>query len=333
MIAYITGATGCVGRNLVDILLEANWKIIVLHRKSSDLSKLDGCDVEFREVNLHKLKSVEHAMDVKADALFHIAANMNHNPTVREEQKAHEEQWKDNVLATKNLASVCLTNGVKRFIHTSTGAAYFCDNMSIEEMNKVRCCYMRTKKLAEMEIKNSIENGLDAVILRIPIVVGEYDYNNYSQIFSLLKTNKLKFSIPGCLIFAHVKEIAEAHLAAFENGKNTETYYLSGEFASWHEFCVIASNLMGIKPPRKPLPIWCYYMIARGMRIASYFTNKKPLMSQELIDLMTAMPCTEDFVPDFEYMKTKKDLGYEWTMPLSQSLHKCYDWLVENNKI
>ncbi len=78
MKAYLTGGTGCVGRNLLDELLKNNWEVIVLHRRSSDLSKLDGCDVEFREVDLHWGHSVVKAISEPADALFHTAGNVSY---------------------------------------------------------------------------------------------------------------------------------------------------------------------------------------------------------------------------------------------------------------
>lgn len=76
--ALITGATGCVGRNIVDVLLEAGWDVTVLHRKTSNLKILDGCKVQFQEVDLYDLDSVLRATAKGADAIFHVAGNTSH---------------------------------------------------------------------------------------------------------------------------------------------------------------------------------------------------------------------------------------------------------------
>src|SRR6185369_6655066 len=115
----VTGATGCVGRNLVEELKENNWDIIVLHRKSSDLTRLSGCKVRIREVDLHDLSSVRAAVPTSIDAMFHVAANTSHWAAEK------DEQWKDNVLATRNLVRVAIEKRIGRFIFTSTGATRF----------------------------------------------------------------------------------------------------------------------------------------------------------------------------------------------------------------
>jgi dihydroflavonol-4-reductase len=114
--AYLTGATGCIGRNLVNELQKDGWNIIVLHRKSSDLSKLDGCNVSFQEVDITDIDSVRKALSKPADVLFHLAANLS---TYWGDA---DIQWKENVLATRNLTTVAMERGIGRFIFTSTGA-------------------------------------------------------------------------------------------------------------------------------------------------------------------------------------------------------------------
>jgi len=323
MLAYVTGATGCVGRNLIDTLLQHNCDVVVLHRKSSDLSKLHGCDVKYIEVDLHNLQSTNIALARGGDAVFHVAANVQHS------KRHNDQQWLDNVVGTTNLVESCLRAHIGRFIFTSTGAAGMCDGMTMNEMIQYRrkSNYAVTKKLSEVAVQNGILRGLDAVILRIPIVVGKYDYNNYSQIFNLLQKRKLKASIAGHLTFGNATDIANAHLSAYEHGHLGSTYYLGGEFTTWHDLCVRASWLLGVKPPMKPLPLCFYHGLARWLAIVSYFTGKEPLITPELVHLMSTT--STDFVTPAEYSRTENELGYV-SSPLSQSLVECYQWLLLN---
>ena len=77
--ACITGVTGCVGRNLVTVLEKAgDWEITAIHRRSSDLSRLKGCDVRLVEADLYDPDSVLRTLPEGVDALFHVAGNTSH---------------------------------------------------------------------------------------------------------------------------------------------------------------------------------------------------------------------------------------------------------------
>lgn len=314
MKAYITGATGCVGRNLIDVLLENNWEVISLHRKSSDLSKLDGCDIKCREVIFDDLDSVKWAINEKADAFFHVGADVSHNP------KFHKRQYAFNVLGTENILNAA-RDKVKRFIFTSTGAVAACDGMSYEQIENVRSGYIKTKKISELMVKYS---DLDAVILRPIIVIGKYDYNNYSNIFKLLKEGTLKVSFPGRLEFCHAADVAMAHLSAFENGINKETYYLGGEFTTWHDVLLRMCILINAKPPKPPCPNLVYYIYAYWSMMKQMITGKEALITPELVDLICSSR-NDNCVPAGEHEKSKKALGYE-SRSINKELLDCYNW-------
>ncbi|MBV8381759.1 MAG: NAD-dependent epimerase/dehydratase family protein [Planctomycetaceae bacterium] len=94
----------------MDELLRAEWEVVVLHRRSSDLSRLKGCKVRFQEVDLHDSASTLNSLQADADAIFHVAANTSHWPAQR------EQQYKDNVVVTRNLVQAALAKGAKKFI-------------------------------------------------------------------------------------------------------------------------------------------------------------------------------------------------------------------------
>ena len=322
--AYLTGATGCIGRNLVDELLKDKWRVIVLHRKSSNLRKLDGVKVEFRCVDLHSFDSVKKTLNEKAQALFHVAANVSDWPKDRIEQRM------DNVVSTRNLVAASLENScVERFILCSTGAVTRCGNDAAEQVEQVRSGYIKTKRLSEIEVQRGIESGLDAVILRPIIVVGKYDYNNYSQIFSYLKNSPIKLVFPGKLWFCHAGDVARAHIQAYEKGRRGEIYYLGGEYISWYDFFCKISAIIGTKPPFKPLPYWAYYALSYCQLWISYLTNKKPQMTPELIDLVRG---DSDNISDQEFAKAERELGYK-SAPVNESLRDCYRWLIEEEML
>lgn len=321
--AYVTGATGCVGRNLVDALLEDGWRITVLHRPSSDLSRLAECDVDFQPVDLHSLESVRTAIDAGTDAIFHPAGNVSHWAA------RAEEQWKDNVLATRNLVDACIEKGVGRFIFTSTGAVLLGGKTDEEAAKRIKQGYIRTKRLSELEVHKGIKRGLDAVITRPIIVVGKYDYNNYSRIFKLIKSGKWTKALPGKIAFCYATAVADAHLRAYEHGRCGESYMLAGPYKSWQEFFQAAADCMGVNVRMTAIPQVWFEQLAYIQNFVAKFTKKEPELTPDLSFLLQTKP--ESFYREHQ-LKSERDLGYS-SPSLEVMVKECYDWMVSVGEI
>ena len=320
--AYVTGATGCVGRNLVDVLLHAGWSVTVLHRPSSDLSRLDGCDVSFQPVDLYSLESVRNAIPEGVDALFHPAGNVSHWSADA------DRQWKDNVLATRNLVEAALEKRVGRFIFTSTGAVMLYGEVDEAAAQNIKQGYIRTKRLSELEVIKGIERGLDAVVMRPIIVVGKYDYNNYAHIFRLIKYKRLRIAIPGKIAFCHAADVAKAHLSAYENGRCGERYMLAGPYASWRDFFQEAADCMGVKAHIRAVPKPIFAAMAYIQEFIARFTHKEPELTSDVVFLLQEVP--ESF---FDAQRlSERELGYS-SASLPAMIKDCYDWLAATGRI
>lgn len=47
--SFVTGGTGFIGTNLINLLLDKDWNIIALHRPSSDISRLKELPIDLVE--------------------------------------------------------------------------------------------------------------------------------------------------------------------------------------------------------------------------------------------------------------------------------------------
>ncbi len=314
---YVTGATGCVGRNLIDQLLAEGWRVVVLHRGSSDLGRLKGCSVSFREVDLHDRLSTDSAIQEPLDAIFHVAANVSHWSL----EKA--AQWKDNVLATRNLAQSALDKGVRRFIFTSTGATANYQGADEILSLKISNHYVRTKRLAELELYKAMQQGLDVVTLHPIIVIGRYDYNNYSSIFEQSKAGRATFALPGRISFCHAGDVARAHVQAYYQGRTGESYMLGGTYTSWLELYERIAKLAGSAPPRKVASPLFLEVAAHFLSAVSLLTKKRPLLTPELVNLLQDAPD----ISFCEKRKSKEHLDYE-SRDLESMLQDCYQWMA-----
>ncbi len=116
--AFVTGATGFLGLNLVRQLCEAGWQVVALHRPQSDLKYLQRFPVRRAVAAIEDRDALEQAMPAGVDVVFHSAANVSY-------WSGHKaRQTRTNVDGTRNLVDVALRRDVKKFVHTSSTGIY-----------------------------------------------------------------------------------------------------------------------------------------------------------------------------------------------------------------
>lgn len=72
--AFVTGATGFVGLNLVAELCARGWRVTALHRPTSELRHLAAFPVARAIGDITDPASLEAAMPEGVEAVFHVAA-------------------------------------------------------------------------------------------------------------------------------------------------------------------------------------------------------------------------------------------------------------------
>ncbi len=116
--AFVTGATGFLGRNLVEELTRRDWEITALCLPTDKTESLMRPEVQIVIGSLTDLVSLVAAMPTAPDAVFHLAANTS-------SWSAHDaQQYQDNVVGTGHMLDVALQKGAKRFVYTSSISSY-----------------------------------------------------------------------------------------------------------------------------------------------------------------------------------------------------------------
>ena len=75
--AFVTGATGFVGLNLVEALAQEGWRVLALHRPESELKYLARLPAERVTGDVTDRASLERALPPGVDAVFHVAGDTN----------------------------------------------------------------------------------------------------------------------------------------------------------------------------------------------------------------------------------------------------------------
>ena len=246
--AFVTGASGFIGINLVKQLCEEGWDVTALHREQSNITHLSKFPVKLVKGDICE-DNIISLIPKDTDAVFHVAANLNFNrvPDIQQDLTT--------INGTINVIDASIKRKIKRFIYTSSLATYGAqDSVSINENSlsnalDIPLNYFRSKYFAEQEVSKAIEKGLDAVILNPAHVIGPHGGVVWLSFVESIVNGKLKTTPPGNSHFCHVEDIARAHITAFEKGRAGEKYLLGGVAASFEEIGNIVSEITDSKTP------------------------------------------------------------------------------------
>jgi nucleoside-diphosphate-sugar epimerase len=316
--AFVTGATGFIGRHVTEQLTRAGWRVLAFHRAGSNTTPLEPYAPVLAEGSLESVESIAAAMPEGCDAVFHIAANTSFWSRDR------AQQHRDNVEGTRNMVAAALRRGVGRFVYTSSESAWGePERVPLDESLPMRggeswIGYERTKYLAEVEVRRGIEQGLQAVIVNPAHVMGRYDARSWGRSFRLVRDGRIPGVPPGGGSWAWAEEVAGAHLAAAERGGVGENYLLGGPDATYVDVFGEIARLLGKKPLR-PISASLLRAYARVMAMASAVTRRAPAVTPELAHVGSQMRTVRSD-------KAIRELGFRFAT-IDVMLRDCFEWL------
>lgn len=162
----VTGASGFIGSNLVNDLLEKGYSVSCLVRKTSDISRIKKKGVRIIRGDIRDKDSIKKALG-GAKAIVHLAASTS------EKANAYKNSYKVNVTGSQILIDACRESGVKRVVVVSSQST----------KRKKQGVYASTKKKAD---ELFVKSGLDVTILKPALVYGEGAKGLFSKISKLI---------------------------------------------------------------------------------------------------------------------------------------------------
>lgn len=316
--AFVTGATGFLGLNLVEQLTAAGWLVIGLHRSTSDLAPLRAFPVETVEGDLLDPGSLKRVLPQGVDAVFHVAADTS------VWSRNDRRQTRINVEGTQNILEAALAAKARRFLHTSTWNTYGLEQGALHEglpqlgggswIN-----YNRTKFLAEEAVRAAVARGLDAVILNPCHIMGRYDRHGWARIVIDLCNRWIPAAPPGAGCFCHGAAIARAQIAAAERGRGGRNYLLGGEHATLLEVFRLIGEVAGCRVPSRSVPAFAFRSVARINVALAAVLGYEPEITPEGVEMVSL---------DARVVSTRaeEELGYE-KVPLRSIIEDSYAWL------
>ena len=227
---FVTGAAGFVGSHLVPTLLDKNYEVTALIRKSSEKPRLPKV-VSWVIADLSKKGSWQAKLEGH-DILIHLASEIS--------SKIREAFEKNNVVATKNLIEAAKKARIKKIIHFSSAA--------VESIR--RDWYADTKKEQEKIIANS---KINHIILRPSMMYGPGDNKNIGWLIKIFKKLPI-IPLPGGGNFGrqpvYVDDICKIVIKLIERNYKNRIFEIHGyRYIPMSKMVkVITKNLTQFKP-------------------------------------------------------------------------------------
>jgi nucleoside-diphosphate-sugar epimerase len=289
---FVTGATGLVGRYLVDELLRSGEQVRALCRPRSDrnavhafLAKAGTIDanLEWVEGSMHDGMFLEESL-VGCQRVYHCAALVSFHP------KDAEVMLRINRDATGLLVNAMLHAGVEELVHVSSVAALgrkpgepVHEDVPFEDGRDVSH-YARSKFAAELEVWRGQEEGLKVLTVNPVIVLGQGDFSRSSSMLFTLVHRGLNWYPMGTNGFVAARDVARACSLLAHYGCWGERYVLCSENASYRQLMTWMAEALGVPAPRRPLKSWMMGTAWRLSALWEALTGRRAPISKESVE-------------------------------------------------
>ncbi len=251
MKALVTGGSGFIGRHLIDRLLRGGWNVVSADHSPNQRPKnekfMSVC-IDVTDVN--ELVKIGKG----CDAVFHLAANTD----VRPKEELATLEFEQTFLTTRSVLECMRVNGIGKLFFSSSSAVYGNrEGLLREDMGDLRpVSYYGAYKLAsECLIKAySSLNGMDALIFRLPNVVGpKMTHGVTFDFMNKIRNDPERLEILGDgkqeKQYAHVSDVVDGISYFFKRNRGVEVYNISNDSSiTVNSIADIVCEEMNVKP-------------------------------------------------------------------------------------
>jgi dihydroflavonol-4-reductase len=314
--ALVTGASGFLGWHIAHMLLERGRVVRALVRPGSRVPELG---VETVTGDLRDALSLERAV-AGCDVVFHAAADY------RLWARDPRDLYRSNVDGTRNLLTAARTAGVERVVYTSTvgcigvphgGIGDETTPVSLEDMVGD---YKRSKYLAEQAAMEFARDGFPVVIVNPTAPIGDHDVKPTPTgkiVVDFLNGDMPAFIDTG-LNVVDVRDTAEGHLLACDQGRPGERYILGSENLTLAQILQKLAAITGRKAPTVRLPYAVAYCAGACSTAWAGITGTPPRVPLDAVRMARKKMWVS-------HAKAGRELGFA-PGPADTALRRAVEW-------
>lgn len=273
--AFVTGATGFVGKNLVPKLAAHGYEVTCLARNPDPKLFSNLNNVYWLKGDI--LDSVDTIAQrlVGIDTIFHLAGLIGYKKSLR------KQMFQVNVKGTENILKAAIQANCSKFVYMSSVAAIGCgfqpgqilDEDSPYNLEGLGLGYFDSKHLAEKRlIEISSHSSIQTYILNPSTIYGPGDSLKSSRSTQVkVARGKFPFFPPGGVNVVHIDDVVEACIKVTELGKKNRRYIIASENMLIKDVFILIANFAGVPAPQVVLPKSVLYSLGYLGDVISMF--------------------------------------------------------------
>ncbi|WP_394841694.1 SDR family oxidoreductase [Pendulispora brunnea] len=325
MKAFVTGATGLLGNNLVRALRAEGHDVRALVRSAEKArTYLGDTGAEIVQGDMEDVGAFVHALE-GCDVVFHTAAYFR-------EYYSAGDHWPKleaiNVHGTMALAQAARTHGVRRFVDvSSSGTIGLKPDGSPGDENTPPAplardnLYLKSKVVVmEKLVPFAASTGLDVVQVLPGWMFGPWDAapTAAGQLVRDFLSGALPAIPPGGTSVVDARDVATGMIRAAERGRSGERYILAGGFATLADIIETLARTTGVRGPRMRIPYPVAWTYAAVSQTWAKMTGGQTLVTLAGVRMMQARLAVDS-------SKSERELGFH-ARPLEETLRDEVAW-------
>lgn len=183
----ITGITGFIGRNVLEAILDKDYKITAIIRPGTDKRRYSSFlgKIEIVEIDLADTGTLrDYLKEAVFDTILHIGALRGGR------KQSKQSYYRSNVSSTEQMVEYCLRTRARLIFCSSVGVFGAIPEELPASQSTAKNAdnyYHYTKIESEKLIGKAVLNGLNAAIIRPAITYGKGDYGFPYQMVKMVK--------------------------------------------------------------------------------------------------------------------------------------------------
>jgi predicted dehydrogenase/nucleoside-diphosphate-sugar epimerase len=320
----VTGATGFLGKRLVELLLQKGYSIRALARKLSNIEKLKNLNIEvcFGDVaDVGSLKAVFEGIDY----VIHAAADTS---------GSEEDGRLSTIQGTKNIIDLCGQFKVKKLIYISSCNVYgvadykagqiVTEESSLERFPRKRGAYSYSKLEAENIVRQAMKrNGVPIVCLRPGTIYGPggeiftpmIGFGFGHKLFAIIGTGK------SVLPLIYIDNLVEGIVEAINNDISTGKVYnlVDMERLTKKEYLNLILKTLYPKAYYFYMPYTLLYLIVFLQEVIFRTLKRKPFLTRYRLT-----SSQKNVV--YDSSKIRNDLGWKAVVPNRDAIDRILQY-------
>lgn len=259
MQVLVIGATGFIGRHLVERLAKDGQAVRALVRKPDAAGELEKAGVK-----LHAGDVLDEASIARAARGVEVVYNLaGASDTFLSRRDPFGDRIFDvNALGNLRAARAALSAGVRRLVSVSSVFIFGhspgepVDEEYAPNLWRYAGPYLLSRVQQELHLLRHVGRGLEIVIVNPGFVVGAGDRgpNMPGSVVLAFLRRRVPVCPPGGTSWIGVSDVADGLVSAATRGRSGERYIFASEDLTFKELGLRIARLTGVRAPRRVLP-------------------------------------------------------------------------------